>query len=82
MEKAYINISDKALSVNGVTNVVSVYEKEAVLMRGDQRVSILGAGITAEKLEIGQGVAEFSFESLHSVVVGNRKKVSFSNLFK
>lgn len=82
MEKAYISISDKALLINGVTSVVSVYDKEAVLMRGEQRISVIGAGITAEKLEIGAGVAEFSFEGLHSVVVGNRKKITFSNLFK
>lgn len=82
MEKAYINIADKALSVSGVTSVISVYDKEVVLMRGEQRISISGVGITAEKLEMGAGMAEFSFESLNSVVMGNRKKFSFSNLFK
>lgn len=82
MEKAYVNIADKALSISGVTSVVSVYDKEAVLMRGEQRISILGVGITAEKLEMGAGAAEFSFESLNSIMIGNRKKFSFSNLFK
>lgn len=71
------------ITVSGIKNVISIYEKEAELEIENGRVVICGTQLAPQKLEIEDGTIILNCETLLSVTYGGmRKKFTFKKLFK
>ncbi|MDD3831382.1 MAG: YabP/YqfC family sporulation protein [Clostridia bacterium] len=83
MDNERISIYSNSITINGVSNVVSIFDKEAVINTEGGLIEVVGQGLTASKLELDKGLLVLSFESLVNIRLGREKrKLSLSNLFK
>lgn len=68
--------------VTGVTGVTMLLEREAQLTLVDSRLNVRGAGLTANKLDVEDGVFELKAERIAAVNYGGGKKGILKNFFK
>ncbi|MEG1528218.1 MAG: hypothetical protein RR248_00100 [Clostridia bacterium] len=82
MSENYLSVTNQDATIKGVTNVESIFDKEAIISRQEGQISFKGEGISISKLELEQGLCVISYSALHSINFGKvKKKFSFS-LFK
>lgn len=81
-QKWSLKIEHNLLTVCGVTNVDSVFDKEATLLFADGKMTVKGTGLTVAKLNVEDGIAIIKFDNLHSLQFGGGEKFSFKKLFK
>ncbi|GEM_PF-5623425 len=56
VKKAHAVTLKEEATITGITQVVSVTDKEVVLAVGDRRLTLTGSGFSADKLSLEEGV--------------------------
>lgn len=88
MDKKHTLIVEKTeqganVKITGVTGVTMLLEREATLTLEEGRLSIRGAGLTANKLDVTDGVFELKAENIIAIGYnGGNKKGFFKSIFK
>lgn len=81
-KKHSVVILTNAISITGVENVISLFDKEVELNTVNGVVTVTGSGLTATKLAVDEGTINISAEKIDSVKYGGKKKFNLGKLFK
>lgn len=77
-----MKLEGQRLTVTGVTNIDEISDRQAVFSLDGQKLFVRGKGLSAEKLDVSQGVAVLSFTQIDSISYNQQTKWSLKGLFK
>jgi hypothetical protein len=80
-KKHSLAVTESGVTIGGVTDVVSVYDKEVVLNTVKGRLTITGDKLNVKKLEVDEGLVVLEYQTLGTIKYGV-KKSSFAGIFK
>ena len=77
-----MKLEGQRLTVTAVTNIDEISYRQAVFSLDGQKLFVKGKGISAEKLDVSQGIAVLTFSQLDSISYNQQTKWSLEGLFK
>lgn len=77
-----MKLEGQRLTVTAVTNIDEISDRQAVFSLESQKLFVKGKGISAEKLDVSQGIAVLTFSQLDSISYNQQTKWSLKGLFK
>jgi len=80
-KKHSLSVTDSGVTIGGVTDVVSVFEKEVVVNTVKGRLAVTGEKLNVKKLEVDEGLVVIEFDNIAAIKYG-AKKTGLSNIFK
>lgn len=80
-KKHSLAVTEGGVTIGGVTDVVSVFEKEIVVNTVKGRLSISGEKLNVKKLEVDEGLVIVECQALTTIRYGT-KKTGLGNIFK
>lgn len=80
-KKHSLSITESGVTVGGVTDVVSVFDKEVIVNTVKGRLTVTGDKLNVKKLEVDEGIVVIECESVTAVKYGV-KKVGLGSIFK
>ena len=80
-KKHSLAVTDGGITIGGVTDVVSVFEKEIVVNTVKGRVTVTGEKLNVKKLEVEEGLVVVECQAVGTIRYGV-KKTGLGNIFK
>ncbi|HPG92672.1 MAG TPA: YabP/YqfC family sporulation protein [Clostridia bacterium] len=80
-KKHSLSVTDSGVTIGGVTDVVSVFEKEVVVNTVKGRLAVSGEKLNVKKLEVDEGLVVIEFANIAAIKYG-AKKTGLGNIFK
>jgi len=80
-KKHSLSVTDSGVTIGGVTDVVSVFEKEVVVNTVKGRLAVSGEKLNVKKLEVDEGLVVIEFSNIAAIKYG-AKKTGLGNIFK
>lgn len=77
-----MKLEGQSLTVTAVTNIDEISDRQAVFSLDGQKLFVKGKGISAEKLDVSQGIAVLTFSQLDSISYNQQTKWTLKGLFK
>lgn len=77
-----MKLEGQRLTVTAVTNIDEISDRQAVFSLDGQKLFVKGKGISAEKLDVSQGIAVLTFSQLDGISYNQQTKWSLKGLFK